>query len=198
MLWAQEMEPMEKLAEIVSKRSTPGILIFDMDERLLYSNAEATALMAMDQGMAVGDGLLPGVPQGVQDLCRSVMAAPGARPDPQSQESAGTVVTAGCTDPLAVRAFRVGQTGQEQQSAHIVVLMERVVEKREPDFAKIQAEYGLSRKELEVLRLISAGCSNKEIGERMFISVFTVKDHVKHIMRKMAATSRAELVSRIQ
>lgn len=192
------MKTMEKLAEIVNKRSTPGILIFDMDERLLYSNAEAVSLMALNQGMAVGDGLLPGVPQGVLDLCRSVMAQPGARPDMEPMESAGTVVAASCQDHLAVRAFRVAQTGRNKDSSHVVVLVERVVEKREPDFAKAKTRYGLSKKEVEVLRLVAKGCSNKDIGERLFISVFTVKDHLKNLMRKMEVTSRGQLVSRLK
>jgi DNA-binding CsgD family transcriptional regulator len=54
----------------------------------------------------------------------------------------------------------------------------------------------LTRRELEVLELMAAGASNAEIAERLVISVGTVKSHVKHILRKLRASNRAEAVSR--
>ncbi len=51
---------------------------------------------------------------------------------------------------------------------------------------------GLSQRELEVLRLIAEGFSNKEIGERLFISQHTAANHVRSILQKSGCANRAE------
>jgi LuxR family maltose regulon positive regulatory protein len=53
----------------------------------------------------------------------------------------------------------------------------------------------LSRRELEVLRLISVGMSNRQISDQLYISVPTVKRHVSTIFQKLEATSRTGAVS---
>jgi len=56
-------------------------------------------------------------------------------------------------------------------------------------------EQALSRREMEVLRLVSEGLTNAQIGRRLFIGEGTVKSHVKAILRKLHAAHRAEAVS---
>jgi DNA-binding NarL/FixJ family response regulator len=51
---------------------------------------------------------------------------------------------------------------------------------------------GLSARELEVLRLVAAGKSNREIAEQLVISTNTVDRHVSHILAKTGAANRAE------
>jgi two-component system NarL family response regulator len=53
----------------------------------------------------------------------------------------------------------------------------------------------LTERELEVLRLICDGKSNKEIGAKLFITEGTVKTHVKSIFYKLDVISRSEAVS---
>jgi ATP/maltotriose-dependent transcriptional regulator MalT len=50
--------------------------------------------------------------------------------------------------------------------------------------------YGLSQRELEVLRLLAMGRSNRAIGEELFISVPTVKVHVRSVLTKLGVESR--------
>ena len=54
----------------------------------------------------------------------------------------------------------------------------------------------LSDRELEVLQLIAAGLSNKEIGEKLFISLNTVKTHTRNINSKWDVPSRTSAVAR--
>ena len=50
----------------------------------------------------------------------------------------------------------------------------------------------MSERELDVLRLIAEGCSNREIGERLFISQHTAANHVRSILQKTGCANRAE------
>ena len=53
----------------------------------------------------------------------------------------------------------------------------------------------LSEREIDVLKLVAQGKSNKEIGSMLFISSGTVKSHVKRIFAKLNVNSRAEAVA---
>jgi DNA-binding NarL/FixJ family response regulator len=50
-------------------------------------------------------------------------------------------------------------------------------------------------REVEVLQLISDGLVNREIGQRLFLSEETVKSHVRHLLAKLQARSRAHAVA---
>lgn len=54
----------------------------------------------------------------------------------------------------------------------------------------------LTAREIDVLRLIRNGATNATIATALFISVETVKSHVKNLLRKTSAANRAELIGR--
>jgi two-component system nitrate/nitrite response regulator NarL len=54
-------------------------------------------------------------------------------------------------------------------------------------------EFGLTPRELEIVRMIVGALTNKEIGEKLAIGENTVKSHLTHIFNKVGASSRIEL-----
>lgn len=52
-----------------------------------------------------------------------------------------------------------------------------------------------SAREIEVLQLVADGLVNREIGQRLFLSEETVKSHVRHLLAKLQARSRAHAVA---
>ncbi len=56
--------------------------------------------------------------------------------------------------------------------------------------------YILTERELEVLQLIVEGCSNAVIAERLYITVGTVKTHVRNILNKLCADDRTQAAVR--
>jgi two-component system response regulator DesR len=56
----------------------------------------------------------------------------------------------------------------------------------------------LSEREREVLDLIAAGSTNREIAQRLYLSPHTVKEHTSALYRKLHARNRAEAVQRAQ
>jgi DNA-binding NarL/FixJ family response regulator len=59
----------------------------------------------------------------------------------------------------------------------------------------VETGQDLTGRESEVLQLISDGLVNREIGERLFLSEETVKSHVRHLLAKLRARSRAHAVA---
>lgn len=56
--------------------------------------------------------------------------------------------------------------------------------------------YPLTERELEVLKLIVDGCSNAQIAEQLYITVGTVKTHVRNILNKLCADDRTQVAVR--
>lgn len=54
----------------------------------------------------------------------------------------------------------------------------------------------LSRREIEVLRLIEAGHSNQEIADRLVLSIFTVKSHIQRMTNKLEVKRRTQAVAK--
>jgi LuxR family maltose regulon positive regulatory protein len=54
----------------------------------------------------------------------------------------------------------------------------------------------LSRREIEILRLVASGLSNREIAERLYVAPSTIHWHVKNIYAKLDVHSRTQAVAR--
>lgn len=59
-------------------------------------------------------------------------------------------------------------------------------------------DYGLSEREAEVMHWVAAGKTNPEIGLILDISVFTIKNHLQRVFKKLDALNRAQAVSKIK
>lgn len=91
------------------------------------------------------------------------------------------------TDPhsliLAVHAVALGGAYLDPQIAHVV--LNRVTPNPE-------GVSPLSPRELEVLRLVAEGLNNKQIAQRLEISLSTVKTHVQEILERLAVSDRTQ------
>ena len=55
----------------------------------------------------------------------------------------------------------------------------------------------MARQEVQIGRLVAEGVSNKEIGERLYLSPRTIGSHLYRIFPKLGITSRAQLATRL-
>jgi HD-GYP domain-containing protein (c-di-GMP phosphodiesterase class II)/DNA-binding CsgD family transcriptional regulator len=90
-------------------------------------------------------------------------------------------------DKAADRVLRESQKGRLDPDAVRAVCDAAGV----PVSARREWPMGLSKREVEVLRLMATGLSNREIGRRLFISARTAEHHVQHIYAKIGASTRA-------
>jgi DNA-binding NarL/FixJ family response regulator len=115
------------------------------------------------------------------------------------------VLTTYLGDVQAVRALKAGALGYLLKASlrrdlldtiRAVAAGQRCVP---PEVATEIAQHAmddsLSEREIEVLRLVAAGCSNKVVAARLLISEDTVKGHVHNILSKLDANDRTHAVT---
>jgi DNA-binding NarL/FixJ family response regulator len=108
-------------------------------------------------------------------------------------------------DVLARRALKAGATGyilkdmirtELLQAIRAVYLGRRhIPQKIAAELAEHYSEDDLSEREIEVLREVARGTSNKIIASHLSISEATVKAHLKNIMLKLGASDRTHAVN---
>ncbi|MEB3210499.1 MAG: response regulator transcription factor [Leptolyngbyaceae bacterium] len=78
------------------------------------------------------------------------------------------------------------------------MMEDRTVEIRaiDPEYEQIIESYPLTERELEILELIVSGCSNAQIAEKLFVTVGTVKTHVRNILNKLGVGDRTQAAVR--
>lgn len=77
-------------------------------------------------------------------------------------------------------------------------LREQALDAVSPDLVAERLQPLLSPRELEVAQLALAGLPTAEVARRLFVTVNTVKTHIRHILRKTGTDSRAELIRRLR
>ncbi|HEY0616442.1 MAG TPA: AAA family ATPase [Kribbella sp.] len=89
--------------------------------------------------------------------------------------------------PLAKEAGRLmGSLGMTAYADQVAALLGRL-DGSPPD--------GLSRREVEVAELVAEGLTNRQIGERLFISERTAQNHVQHILTKLGFATRSQIAT---
>jgi len=81
----------------------------------------------------------------------------------------------------------------EKQRQQILTEYIRNIEtKKQKDFRNL-----LSPREIEVLELINSGLSNKEIAEKLFVSLSTIKTHINNIYKILEVKNRREAIEKM-
>ena len=102
----------------------------------------------------------------------------------------------GLADSLVISANSTFEEFSERQIACVSQLAKQIENILfESRISKAVLAFSLSSREEDVLRLIVEGLSNSDIGERLDVSVSTVKKHVYNIFNKAGVYSRTQLLS---
>src|SRR3712207_5858534 len=184
----------------------------------MVSRLRALGAREVVEAASLGEARARAHASGPRDLCVLDLGLPdGSGVDLLAElRAAGwttRVVLSAADDPYSVRAaFVAGAQGYLLKSASPLVVADgvRLVLEggvfADPSVASLlaaglrggPADSGvseLSAREIEVLRLVSDGQSNKQIGDQLGLSALTVKSHLARIARKLGTGDRAEMVA---
>jgi DNA-binding CsgD family transcriptional regulator len=182
------MMPMKSLIEILNLRQLPGVIILDSSGSLLFMN-ETVGSMVPTLPTTSDPGTYT-VPAEIRAVCLEDQTTLV-----NGQSSSARIFYTAEGKPYSLRSFPLGGVAEQSGTRHIMVLVEPIIERHQVDFAAVKREYGISKRELEVLKLICQGLSNREIAARLFISEHTAKDHVRRILEAFGAASRSEVMA---
>jgi two-component system NarL family response regulator len=99
----------------------------------------------------------------------------------------GYVLKSSSGEELLAAIRRIAHGGEHFDAVVVHALMRAGARGRDPG--------SLSERELEVLRLVASGLTNKEVAARLYLSVETVKAHLETIYRKLGAGDRTHAVA---
>lgn len=191
-------------SEIINKRSSPGILIFDLQCKLQYINEEALTIVSSTQKVLKPtiSSKGPYIPKEIYNCCdqlkERIKLDNGIINITNNHNHINDILRSN-TGNYAIRAFLIERkrkaSSHTKEYSHILVLLEKTIETHGINFLMAKTKFQLTDRELEVLELLCAGSPSKEISKKLSISIYTVKDHIKHILEKTHTTSRGELVA---
>jgi two-component system response regulator NreC len=145
------------------------------------------------EGVIGGEPTLPAIRRLRDSSAETRVVVLTGRQDPSLASEAISVGAAGYVPKTAagrqlLRAIRMAAAGNTYLEPQLGARLAADVA------AAKHAAPELTERELEVLRLIARGHTNRETAERMFISVRTVENHRARIQRKLGCASRSDLV----
>ena len=167
--------------------------------------AEALALLARALAAAEADGRIGSLIeilvlqalafQAQADMTRALAALEQALALAEPEGYVRTFVDEG--EPMARLLHRALAQGiASRYVARLLAAFEKSAAARLPVAGALVEP--LTERELEVLRLIATGLSNREIAQELVIAVSTVKSHINHLYGKLDAQSRTQAVAKAQ
>jgi DNA-binding CsgD family transcriptional regulator len=160
-------------------------------------NAEAEVLSRQIIGSRYGAEVQDVLPGEVLELCVSLRSLLDSQESEMPEEKHELRrVTGDVKSPVLLRGFPLA-AHSETDDACMLILMEKIGRERRvvPDQAKDQ--FRLTHREVEIVKYISEGWTNKEIARHLSISEHTVKEHVRHLLKKTKTTTRTGILAQI-
>lgn len=179
---------MGNLLDIVSKRQLPGVILLDESGNLQFMNETVSDIVPIVFGEENPEAQT--LPEALRNVVFQLKES-----GLDSSSVSTNIFFSPAGNPYFLRAFPLGIGADGNQCPMIMVLIETIAERRQVDFEEIRKKYKISKREVEVLKLMCQGYSNREISNRLCISEHTAKDHVKKILQIFGATSRTGVIA---
>lgn len=186
-----------RLEAIAERRSIPGVMLFAGTGDVLFMNAEAEVLSRQIIGARFGAGAQEILPTEILDLCVSLR---NLLDNGEVEESEGQHelrrVTGDIHAPVLLRGFPLAPHSPNDDAC-MLILMEKIGRERKIVPAQAKDQFRLTDREVEIVKYISEGWTNKEIARHLDISEHTVKEHVRHLLKKTKTTTRTGILAQI-
>ena len=188
---------MNVLENIIERRSVPGVLSFTAQGSLLFMNSEAGVLAKQILGLRYGNGAQELLPQEVLSLCADLQKELTRQPSPRDYDKVELRrVTGDLKFPVLLRGFLLPDL-HGNGDASLLVIMEKIGRQCRMIPSQTAQRFRLTEREQEIVKYIADGRTNKEIALSLSISEHTVKEHVRHLLKKTKTSTRTAVLAQI-
>ncbi len=190
-------EGLTRLEAIAERRSIPGVMLFAGTGDVLFMNAEAEVLSQQMMGAQFGEGSADVLPEEIRNLCvalRNLLESEDQEDDEGQHELRRVIGDAQA--PVLLRGFPLAPHSPTDDAC-MLILMEKIGRERRNVPAQAKDHFRLTDREVEIVKYISEGWTNKEIAKHLEISEHTVKEHVRHLLKKTKSTTRTGILAQI-
>jgi len=185
---------MMDLLKVASERSTPGILILDHRKKPIFfnpialnvfagSNYDGPSLLKSSFGITLPDEIST-----VYDTLKK----------DQNRLSCQTALISVHETTYSCRGFFLqGPPGSLGKTFFIIFLIDKIMPRHKLDLEKFKKHFDLSERQMEIVKYLLAGLSNKEMADESCVSEDTIKGHLRHIMKRLDVRSRTGILSKV-
>jgi DNA-binding CsgD family transcriptional regulator len=185
---------MVDLLKVANERSMPGILILDYRKKPVFFNP-----VALDVFSRLESETLPTLknpvsiafPQEISNLYDTLKKD-------QNRLNCQTTLFATPETTYCCRGFFLqGPPGSIGKTFFIFFLIEKIMPRHKVDLDKFKKHFELSDRQMEIVKYLLVGLTNKEMAEESCVSEDTIKGHLRHIMKRLDVRSRTGILSKI-
>ena len=174
-----------------------GLIRFSGTGQVLFMNDEAQRFLRQLQPPTTRETGTCFIPEDVHALVRELINRLMRCEHPKDCEAIQVERLCFAVDQrLLLRGFCLPEIPLDRNS-QLLIIMEQLDLERECPSPDIQQQYHLTEREQMVIIYLMLGFTNKDIANRLHLSEYTVKEHLKRIMHKTKTTTRTGLLARM-
>jgi len=182
---------------IVERRTIPGVLSFSATGDLLYMNREAADCSRQIMDTRSDGGSAGRVPLEVKKLCRDLQNVLSGSVSPREFENIEyRRVIGDMRSPILLRGFLLPNF-VHLEDTRLLVLIEKIGRRNQSMTTHSRDRFNLTNREQDIITCLIQGRTNKEIAQNLKISEHTVKEHIRHLLRKTHTSSRTAILARL-
>jgi len=185
---------MVDLLKVANERSMPGILILDHRKKPIFFNSIALNIFAgsgHDGSSLFKDSMAITLPDEISTVYETLKKD-------QNRLSCQTALISVHESPYSCRGFFLqGPPGTMGRTFFIIFLMEKIMPRHKMDLEKFKKHFDLSDRQMEIVKYLLGGLTNKEIADVSCVSEDTIKGHLRQIMKRLEVRSRTGILSKV-
>ena len=186
-----------KTTSPTARYTSTGVVFFTSMGQLLFMNKEAQVSIRQLQPLTTRETGACLIPPDIHSVVRDLISRLMECEHPKDCESIQVERLSFSSDQrLLLRGFCIPDEPMARNS-RLLVTIEKLNQKLECPDTNVQQRYHLTEREQMVIIYLMLGFTNKEIANRLNLSEYTVKEHLKRIMQKTKTTTRTGLLGRM-
>jgi DNA-binding CsgD family transcriptional regulator len=188
----------QKQSHRLQQQGATGIILFSSAGHLLFLSAEAKAFTSQWYPLSTGENGGSLIPDQIHSLVHELISRLVQCGYPKDCESIQVERLCFANDQrFLLRGFCIPDEALIQNSRLLVIMEKLHQQELQCPNADMRHRYRLTEREQMVIIYLMLGFTNKEIANRIHLSEYTVKEHLKRIMHKTQTTTRTGLLARM-